>query len=178
MIKTFEIHARGWMEARTALQLDGETDQATFDRTVTEHGLAAEDVFSFWDDTPEATQWADAAGRERIFEVRGLPILRNDARVIFATRFMSPKAALTLDNQERCFTARARAAFDELIDAGLLTETAVEHGYAEARRYALTDLGQTYPRAITLGFVKEHGDFPLVELIQEQEADDTLGIEL
>lgn len=173
MSKTFEFHARGWPEAKQVLQIDGETDTETFQRAVAEFDVAADDVFSFWDDSPHATEWADSAGRERIFEVRDLPILRDDARLILVTRFMSPKAALVLDNQERCFTAQARAAFDELIDAGILTESPADNGYAEARRYALTDMGKTYPRAATLGFVKEHGGFALTERIDEIEKDTT-----
>lgn len=173
MSKTFDLHARGWPEAKSILQNDGETDTDTFKRAIEDFDVAADDVFSFWDDGLQSTEWSDSAGRERIYEVRALPILSDDARLILVTRFMSPKASLVLDNQERCFTVQARAAFDELIDAGILTETPADNGYAEARRYALTNMGKTYPRAATLGFVKEHGGFALTEQIETREKDTT-----
>jgi hypothetical protein len=161
----------------------GADAEEVFARSIKRLGITKDEVYSFWrvgesiqhvskiNEHQSVTMWDRGPGEELIFAMRGLPVLGDDARAILAGHFLSPKATLVLHNQEKCLTERSRAAFDELIDAGLLSETPAENSYDEARRYALTDAGKGYPRAVSLDFMSKHGSFKLVEPIADQEHD-------
>jgi hypothetical protein len=161
---------------------DGDPKEV-FERTVARMGIASEQVSSYWrvgeafsqdsqiNSGQSVTMWDRAPGEEMIFAVRNLPVLENDARAILAGHFMSSKATLVLNNQEECLTKRSRAAFDELIEAGLLSEEPADNGYDEARRYALTEEGKAYPRMVPFDFMSRHGTFKLVEEIASREQD-------
>lgn len=153
-----------------------EGPQGAFDNAIKRSRVEANDVYSFWQvgkafrqdsrlgNGQTVSMWDREPGAELIFLVRGLPELPNDARSILGGNFASPRSRMTLQNQERVLTERARSAFDELISAGLLYERELDDGYPEARTYGLTDAGKVYPRFITFEFAKRNGNFPLLEL--------------
>jgi len=159
---------------------DGEDPRDAFQRVTAAMKIDPDQVYSFWEvgkslrqdsNTPNGltvSMWDRAPGQEWIFHVRDLPKLDTDAFVILASHFGNPKSSLTLHNQESRLTERSRAAFDTLIEAGLITEEPVDGGYPEARRYALTDAGKSYPRNISLDYARKHGQFSLVEKIDPE----------
>jgi hypothetical protein len=167
----------------------GADAEEVFARSIKRLGITAEEVYSFWrvgesiqqvskiNEYQSVTMWDRGPGDELIFELRGLPVLGNDARAILAGRFMSPKTTLVLNNQEKGLTERSRVAFDELIAAGLLSEEPADNGYAEARRYALTEAGRLYPRAAPFEFMARHGNFKIVEPISDREIESETSFE-
>jgi hypothetical protein len=179
----FTLWKHGSGTPETVNVKDGENPKEVFERVTKSLEIDPKDVYSFFEvgksfrhdsmapSGLSVSMWDRSAGREWIFDVRDLPSLSNDAFVILGSSFGLPRSSLKLDNQERQLTERARAAFDELIETGLITENPVEGGYVEGRRYTLTDAGRDFPRNLHPDFARKYGNFPLLELISQPEDD-------
>lgn len=188
MKTSYTLRARGLTDLPTFTQIDNETAKETFLRGIKGLGLAVEDAYSFFKNGREEKRdtyplgnmgqcipiWDKVPGAEMIFEVRDLPDLSLGARAVLAGHFVNPNAKLILNNQESCLTAESRGYVDELIEAGLLTEQPADNGYDGAMRYSLTQNGRDFPRALSFEFMREHGNFKLVEKITTADASPSL----
>lgn len=158
-----------------------EDPREVFSEALRRNELEAEHVYSFWKvgkafrldsqitPTQSVSMWDREPGEELIYQVRDLPEIGDDARVVLGSTFMMPGTIRVMHNQESRLTERARAAYDELIAVGLVREDEVDNGHPEARAYSLTEAGKTYPRALSFDFVRDKGNFRTVEKIPTPE---------
>lgn len=92
--------------------------------------------------------------------------LSNDAQAVLTGHWMlGAHATLTLQNQKSVLSDRGRAAMNELIDAGIISDEKADDGYAESRTYRVTSLGLTLEYHKSLKWMDEHGKFSITEPI-------------
>lgn len=92
--------------------------------------------------------------------------LSEAAQAILAGHWMMGKrSTLTLHNQKSRLSPPAKVAMDELIAAGIISDTKADHGYPESRTYKLTEQGAAMEFRKSLTWMEQHGKFSITEPI-------------
>jgi len=93
-------------------------------------------------------------------------VLSNDAQAVLAGHWMmGAGCTLTLQNQVARLSKRGQAAIAELVEAGILSDTKADDGYAESRTYALTENGKGLEFRKSFKWMDQHGKFSITEKI-------------
>lgn len=93
--------------------------------------------------------------------------LSADAQAVLAGHWMMGlKATLTLQNQQYRLSERGKAAMDELIAAGIISDEKADDGYAESRTYKLTPYGAGLEFRKSFTWMQENGAFSITEPIE------------
>ena len=92
--------------------------------------------------------------------------LSETAQAILAGHWMMGKDfTLTMNNQKSRLTHLAAGAMDELVAAGIISDTKTDDGYPESRTYKLTDRGAAMEFRKSFSWMECHGTFSITEPI-------------
>ena len=137
-----------------------------FVEALASRGLMPYDVYSFMSiDSEKLAETHGLEGpaledwQEHIFDLRGLPAISPDARMLLASIFYRENTVLEISETGSQLSPRALAAVQELIDVRLLRDGP---GRTGGTRYGLTAKGREFPRQMPLAVLQGSRSFPIL----------------
>lgn len=177
-MKKYSIHSRDQKDWQFIQASDLEDPKSVFLRALVLYSLDEMNVHSFWSigsaniETVKISDYKSASmvfresGEELIRQVRDIPFLSDDAKVMLGS-FFATRSTMYMGNTEICWSARAQTGIDELVAASILTCFPADDGLDASVFYEVTDFGYGYPKPSSQ-FMKENASFKPIQKVRDR----------